>query len=119
MVRLFDAYRAVAIRFARYIARLPDADAEDIVADVFRSIWKNRDTLDRRLDRTYLFRAVQHGAWRSRQYFWPRRVVAMDPADLGRAGPPEWDELPSGLLDPETRERVEQAWRAELDPVPG
>jgi hypothetical protein len=113
VVRLFDAYRAVAIRFARYIARLPDADAEDIVADVFLWIWAHRDTFATPPDRTYLFRAVQHGAWRSRQYFWPRRVVALDPAALGRAGPAESDELPSGLLDPGTRWLAEQAWRAE------
>ena len=72
------AHHVKAVRWAQYIGCLSRPAADDVVSDVFLSIWTHRAPPGP----GYLFRAVTHGALRVHGYAWARYVVALDPRDL-------------------------------------
>jgi DNA-directed RNA polymerase specialized sigma24 family protein len=82
IVQLFNQSYRAAVRYAQSVGEFTRADAEDVVADVFLSLWKNRLYLTPPVGHAYLFVAVRNGAMRKHLYAWERHLVAMDPEAL-------------------------------------
>jgi len=100
LVALFNDAYTKALRVAQYVGNLNRPDAEDVVGDVFLSIWKNRDYLKSPPGRAYLFKAVEHWALRKHLYAWERTTVAMDPDVLVVAEQAMYDPTQPALAVP-------------------
>jgi hypothetical protein len=100
VIALFNTYQSKAVRFAQFVGNLSRPAAEDVVSDVFLSVWKNRDYFKAPPGRAYPFKAVEHGALRVHQYAWARRVVAMDPPDLVLAEQATYDPTQPAIAVP-------------------
>jgi RNA polymerase sigma-70 factor (ECF subfamily) len=60
--RLFDRYMGPLYTLALQLTRVPDA-ADDVVADVFATLWDNRSSLSITSVRAYLFGAIRNRSY--------------------------------------------------------
>ena len=111
---LYAAHRDQAIRLADRMGA--NGDSEDCVHNVVLWLIERQDYLKEPPTPAYFFTAVRRAVLERFRTSYIQRIVGMDPVVLGQVGPLEYDELPSGLMDPGDRELAEQEferWLAE------
>jgi DNA-directed RNA polymerase specialized sigma24 family protein len=112
VIALFEECYAKAVRLAQARGHLAEAEAEDVVQDVFLAIWKTRHYFVEPPPPAYVYRAAIHSARRLHRYAWRRYVVPMAPDVLGLAEQAMYRPSPGAHWLTE-REAEAERWRAE------